>query len=43
LLQVVEGAQESIGWQKASRALGRKRECMGIEPTESFVQTLHWF
>jgi len=19
------------------------RECMGIEPTESFVQTLHWF
>ena len=20
-----------------------KRECMGIEPTESFVQTLHWF
>ncbi len=22
---------------------GVKRECMGIEPTESFVQTLHWF
>lgn len=20
-----------------------KRECMGIEPTESFAQTLHWF
>jgi hypothetical protein len=20
-----------------------KRECMGIEPTESFVQTPHWF
>lgn len=20
-----------------------KRECIGIEPTESFVQTLHWF
>jgi hypothetical protein len=21
----------------------KERECMGIEPTESFVQTLHWF
>jgi hypothetical protein len=20
-----------------------ERECMGIEPTESFVQTPHWF
>ena len=27
----------------ATPCLPTQRECMGIEPTESFVQTPHWF
>jgi hypothetical protein len=38
------GWWSSLRWKKCHRAdATEKRECMGIEPTESFIQTLRWF